>query len=97
MKEEMSENECPLELIHAVDVSPEDPERFVKVEDKTLRNIRADRNLMVWTVLNLPKSNHLSLKFPILAILTVDNAVVDLETIEALYENVGIATCRLAT
>lgn len=47
MKEEMSENERPLELIHAVDVSPEDPERFVKVEDKTLRNIRADGNLMV--------------------------------------------------
>ncbi len=29
--------------------------------------------------------------FPLLAVLTVDHTVVDLETIEALYENVGIS------
>lgn len=33
---------------------------------------------------------------PLAAILTVDHSVVDLETIEALYENVGVAVCVTA-
>lgn len=32
MKEKMSESECPLKHVHAVDVSPEDAEICVKVD-----------------------------------------------------------------
>ncbi|CAG03534.1 unnamed protein product, partial [Tetraodon nigroviridis] len=42
----------------------------------------------------LISSLHLEMKDIQQAILTVDNSVVDLETIEALYENVDTRLCR---